>query len=81
MNLISPACRDALQHWLESQRALSGRAENTLAAYRGDVADFLAFMTLHHGAREGLAALERITVSDMRAWKAPVFQASAQGIL
>lgn len=70
MILISPACRDALQHWLEGQKALAGHSENTLTAYRGDVTDFLAFMTVHHGAREGLAALERITVSDMRAWMA-----------
>ncbi len=70
MSLISPACRDALQHWLDSLGALSGRSENTLNAYRGDVAEFLSFMTLHHGAQQGLGALERITVPDMRAWMA-----------
>ncbi len=70
MSLISPACRDALQHWLDSLGALSGRSENTLNAYRGDVAEFLSFMALHHGAQQGLGALERITVPDMRAWMA-----------
>lgn len=70
MTLISPACADALGHWLETRRALDGRAENTIEAYRGDVADFLSFMTLHHGQPQGLGALERITVSDMRAWMA-----------
>ncbi|MTH99355.1 tyrosine recombinase XerC [Roseibium sp. RKSG952] len=70
MSLISPACRDALQHWLDSLGALSGRSENTLTAYRGDVSEFLSFMTLHNSARQGLAALEQITVSDMRAWMA-----------
>ncbi|SHE88192.1 integrase/recombinase XerC [Ruegeria intermedia] len=70
MSLISPACRDALQVWLESLSALAGRSENTTNAYRRDVADFLAFMTLHHSERQGLAALERISVSDMRAWMA-----------
>ncbi len=70
MSLISPACRDALQHWLDSLGALAGRSENTQTAYRGDVTEFLSFMTLHHNARQGLAALERITVSDMRAWMA-----------
>ncbi len=70
MSLISPACRDALQHWLDSLRALEGRSENTQNAYRGDVTEFLSFMTLHHSERQGLAALERITVSDMRAWMA-----------
>ncbi len=70
MSLISPACRDALQHWLDSLGALAGRSENTQTAYRGDVTEFLSFMTLHHSARQGLAALERITVADMRAWMA-----------
>ncbi len=70
MSLISPACRDALQHWLDSLGALAGRSENTLNAYRGDVTEFLSFMTLHHSERQGLAALERISVSDMRAWMA-----------
>ncbi len=70
MSLISPACRDALQHWLDSLGALSGRSENTLNAYRGDVSEFLSFMTLHQGAQQGLGALERITVPDMRAWMA-----------
>lgn len=70
MSLISPACRDALQHWLDSLSALAGRSENTQAAYRGDVTEFLSFMTLHHNERQGLAPLARITVSDMRAWMA-----------
>lgn len=68
MSLISPACRDALQTWLDGQSALAGASENTVTAYRGDVTDFLSFMTLHHGNPQGLGALERITVSDMRAW-------------
>lgn len=70
MSLISPSCRDALQHWLDSLGALAGRSENTQTAYRGDVTDFLSFMTLHHSERQGLAALARITISDMRAWMA-----------
>lgn len=70
MTLISPACRDALQHWLEGQKALAGAADNTITAYQGDVGDFLSFMTLHQGAPQGLRALERISVADMRAWMA-----------
>lgn len=69
-SLISPACRDALQHWLQGMRALNGAAETTLTAYQGDVAGFLAFMTLHSGAPQGLAALSQISTSDMRAWMA-----------
>ncbi|SDD28711.1 tyrosine recombinase XerC [Ruegeria marina] len=70
MTLISPACRDALQHWLETRSALAGQAGNTVAAYRGDVTDFIAFMTEHRGAPQGLGALARIGVPDMRAWMA-----------
>ncbi len=68
--MISPAARDALEGWLASSRALNGTAENTLTAYRGDVVDFIAFMTLHQGEAQGLAPLARITVPDMRAWMA-----------
>lgn len=68
IGLISPAARDALQNWLEQQRALNGAAENTIVAYQGDVADFLAFMTWHKAESQGLGALAAITISDMRAW-------------
>ena len=67
---ISPAARDALQTWLDHQRALKGAAENTLTAYRGDVTEFLAFISVHHGQSQGLGTLAKITVSDMRAWMA-----------
>lgn len=70
MSLISPAARDALEHWLSAQKGLSGASDNTITAYQGDLAEFLAFMTLHKGAPSGLKALERITVGDMRAWMA-----------
>ena len=68
--LISPAARDALQNWLSHERAIKGAAENTRTAYSGDVADFIAFMSTHTGQSQGLGALQRITVSDMRAWMA-----------
>ena len=68
--MISPAARDALEGWLASSRALNGTAENTLTAYRGDVVDFIAFLTEYKGAAQGLAPLARITVPDMRAWMA-----------
>ena len=70
VGLISPAARDALQHWLSHQRSLKGAAENTLTAYQGDVVDFLAFITLHKADTQGLGALAKITISDMRAWMA-----------
>ncbi|KIC21974.1 tyrosine recombinase XerC [Leisingera sp. ANG-Vp] len=70
MTLISPACRDALQLWLQRLGGLEDASANTLTAYRGDVAAFLAFMTAHAGGPQGLGALARITTADMRAWMA-----------
>lgn len=67
---ISPAARDALQTWLDHQRALKGAADNTITAYRSDVTEFLAFISVHHGGTQGLAALSKISVSDMRSWMA-----------
>ncbi len=68
--MISPAARDALQGWLDAQKALKGASENTITAYSRDVADFLSFMTTHKAETQGLAPLSRITVSDMRSWMA-----------
>ena len=70
MSLISPAARDALQEWLDHQKSLKGSAENTVTAYAGDVTEFLAFITGHKGDSQGLGALSKITISDMRAWMA-----------
>ncbi len=67
---ISPACRDALQLWLQGLRALDGASDNTISAYQGDISSFLAFMTQHSGGPQGLGALARITTSDMRSWMA-----------
>jgi integrase/recombinase XerC len=70
LSLISPAARDALALWLDTQKSLNGAADNTVTAYQGDVAEFLAFITAHHGESQGLVALSRISVSDMRSWMA-----------
>ena len=70
MSLISPAARDALQEWLDHQKSLKGSAENTVTAYAGDVTEFLAFITGHKGESQGLGALSKITISDIRAWMA-----------
>ncbi|ARO14830.1 integrase/recombinase XerC [Ketogulonicigenium robustum] len=68
--ILSPALEDALARWLIYRSAIGGAADATVTAYRHDVAAFLAFMTQHNGAPQGLAAISRITVSDMRAWMA-----------
>lgn len=70
MSLISPQARDALQHWLETQKSLKGASENTLKAYNADTVDFITFMTSYKNEPQGLAALSRITTRDMRAWMA-----------
>ncbi|QPM88915.1 tyrosine recombinase XerC [Pseudooceanicola algae] len=67
---ISPAARDALQTWLETQSALMDWSDRTVEAYRGDLGEFLAFIALHEGGTQGMAALARVGVSDMRAWMA-----------
>jgi integrase/recombinase XerC len=68
--MIAPALTHALASWLDHCRALGGAAENTVKAYQSDVLGFLAFMTQHYGAAQGLGPLSKITVSDMRAWMA-----------
>lgn len=68
--MISPAARDALEHFLSHQRALKGASEATLTAYSGDISDFIAFMTEHTGQSQGLGALARVSIRDMRSWMA-----------
>ncbi len=70
MSLISPAARDALSRFLDGERALKNASENTITAYAGDLADFLAFMGEHKGLAQGLGPLKETSVSDMRAWMA-----------
>lgn len=68
--MIAPALTHALASWLDHCRALNGAAGNTIKAYQADVMGFLAFMTLHHGAQQGLGPLSKITLTDMRSWMA-----------
>ena len=67
---LTPAARDALQEWLARAAALDGLSEATVTAYRADVTEFIAFLTMHHAEPQGLAPLARVGVSDMRAWMA-----------
>jgi len=67
---ISPQARDALAQYLAEARGLRDRSEHTIRAYRTDIAEFISFMTHHTGAPQGLGALSRITLRDMRAWMA-----------
>lgn len=67
---ISPAARDALQGWLEGQKALLGHANATIEAYTGDLTEFLNFIAQHKGEAQGLGPLAEIGVTDMRSWMA-----------
>ncbi|MEP2531971.1 tyrosine recombinase XerC [Shimia sp.] len=68
--VISPAASDALETFLAQRAALAEASENTLTAYRGDVVEFLVFMTGHKGGPQGIAPLTDLSVSDMRSWMA-----------
>lgn len=45
-------------------------ADNTVEAYRGDIAGFLGFLTLHLGEEPGPVALGKLSASDIRAFLA-----------
>nr|WP_106205800.1 tyrosine recombinase XerC [Aliiruegeria haliotis] len=70
MTCLSDGMRDALARWQDTLRAVDGRAENTITAYRSDVQGFLSFLAVHFGDSLGPAALGRVKVADMRAWMA-----------
>ncbi|NSX56500.1 tyrosine-type recombinase/integrase [Parasulfitobacter algicola] len=67
---ISAAAHHALETWLSHQKSLAGSAQNTLTAYHSDVLGFLAFMTEYKAEAQGLAALSKLSITDMRAWMA-----------
>src|SRR5210317_443638 len=77
MSHASPGVTQAMADWLDRQSALKGAADNTIAAYRHDVAGFLGFVGQHMGQALGAAALGGLQTSDMRAWMA---HERAQGI-
>lgn len=68
--MISAGAGAALQEWLSGLAALQGRSDNTITAYRADVAGFIGFMQQHHGASLGTGSLTKISISDMRSWMA-----------
>ena len=62
--------RAALARWLQELGAMRGASRATLEAYRADVTSFLGFLAGHLGGPVGVRALEKLTVSDVRAWMA-----------
>ena len=65
-----PALADRLERWLSYERDIRARAPATIAAYRGDVAGFLSFMTDHLGQSPTPADLGRLGPAELRAWMA-----------
>ncbi len=70
MTAISDGALAALDDWLAQTRALKNASDNTIAAYRTDLLDFLGFMSAHFGGLQGTGALARVHTRDMRAWMA-----------
>ncbi|TMV94778.1 tyrosine recombinase XerC [Thioclava sp. BHET1] len=68
--MLAPGLGAALAQWLSHLRALGGASENTVEAYRADVAGFLGFLQNHHGEDFGTARLATLGPTDMRAWMA-----------
>jgi integrase/recombinase XerC len=58
---------DDWQRWLKHERRASA---HTLAAYRRDLASFLAFLASHLGKQPALADLSRLARLDVRGWLA-----------
>lgn len=66
----SEGAAELMQAWLAQLGAIRGASQKTLIAYRSDVSGYLGFLTGHWGGPAGIAALGRVTTSDMRAWMA-----------
>lgn len=56
--------------WLTVERAARDLSPHSIAAYRGDVAAFLGFLTGYHSAAPSVATLAALGTSEMRAFAA-----------
>ena len=68
LEVISPAQLNLLDDWLDVKSALEGSSSNTLVAYRRDLLDFLSFLTIYSGNKNGVSQLESIDQVSMRSW-------------
>ena len=68
LEVISPAQLNLVNDWLGVKSALEGSSSNTLVAYRRDVLDFLSFLTIHSGNKNGASQLDSIDQVSMRSW-------------
>ncbi|AQU88084.1 recombinase XerC [Komagataeibacter nataicola] len=74
--MMATGARDAFLQWMETERRASPL---TLAAYRGDLDRFLAFLMGHLGAEPDLGALAGLSLADLRAWLAHEHNAALSG--
>lgn len=65
-----PDLQVALEDWTRWLSAERRTADNTVDAYRRDIASFLAFIADHTGGPADLAALDALRAADFRAWLA-----------
>ncbi len=70
LTAFSAAQAEALARWLQHLRALDGASDQTVEAYGRDLRGFLGFLSQHHGAGEGVGALDALPHTDLRAWMA-----------
>lgn len=70
MIATTPALRDALATWLDQLKAINNVADNTLDAYRRDVAGFLGFLAMHLEQAPSFKGIAGLKIRDMRAWMA-----------
>ncbi|HYG91928.1 MAG TPA: tyrosine recombinase XerC [Azospirillum sp.] len=65
-----PDVQDALEHWRRWLDAEKNVSPHTLAAYIGDVSEFLKFLTGYHGRPPSMNELGGLQAADFRAWLA-----------
>ena len=70
LKLIAPAIIESIENWLEIKAATSTLASNTRVAYHNDVTDFFIFLSEHHNETTQLSTVEKLKISDIRAWQA-----------
>ena len=67
---IQTETTNLIESWLEWLKALGGRSDKTINAYRSDVLKFIKFMAKHYESNISPNELKTIEMIDMRAWLA-----------
>ena len=67
---IQPATIDLIESWLTWLKALGGRSDKTINAYRSDLLKFIKFLANHYQSNISPNELKEIEMLDMRSWLA-----------